>query len=277
MHINVLETKAVLFSFLSLFRDVSNSSILIRSDNITTVSYINHLGGVRSPEISKLICELYDFCLAREISIKASYLKGCLNVRADALSRRTRDHSYSIPPSLFSHLCSHFNIEPEIDLFATRHNTKLVDYYSYGADPEALGFDAFSQHWPHIIYAFPPIMLVGRFLAHFMSISNIEGLIIVPMWQSQPFFPTLLNLLTKQPVFFSVSHLEESAMVPPRLKRLLACVISSSSDDRKVFQQSLSLSCSDQSPQRHYYHTADTGEDLFLGFLDKKIVKASSL
>ena len=277
LHINILETKAVLFAFRSLFRDISNSSILIKSDNITTVCYINHLGGVKSPEISDLICELYDFCLSRKISIRASYLKGCLNVRADALSRRTRDHSYAIPLSLFSHLCDIFHINPEIDLFASRHNAKLDSYYSYGPDPQAIGFDAFSQDWPQIIYAFPPIMLVGKFLSYFMSFSNIEGLIIVPFWPAQPFYSVLLNLLIKVPVFFSASHLEESAVAPRQLRRLLACIISSSSERQKAFQQSLLENSSDQSHLRPSHHTADTGAALSIGSVKGKTVMALSL
>ena len=51
LHINVLETKAVLYSFLSFFREISNTSILIKSDNSTTVAYINHQGGVKNSNI----------------------------------------------------------------------------------------------------------------------------------------------------------------------------------------------------------------------------------
>ena len=277
LHINVLETKAVFLSFLSFFRDVSGISILIKSDNITTVSYINHLGGVRSPEVSELIIKLYDFCLEREISIKAAYLQGSLNVRADALSRRTRDHCYSLPSFLFSHFCSFFKLDPTIDLFASSHNAKLNCYYSYGPDPFALGFDAFSQDWPKVIYAFPPVMLVGRFLSYFMSFSMIEGLIIVPFWPAQPYFPDLLKLLINSPVFFPVAKLEGSALTPRPLRRIMACAISSSVVKQKAFLASLSASSSGLSTRKHCAPTAGTGKDMYLGAVENKLIFATPL
>ena len=60
LHINVLETKAVLFGLRSLFRDYPASSILVRSDNISTVSYINNFGG-RSSAIFEVVKDIYSF------------------------------------------------------------------------------------------------------------------------------------------------------------------------------------------------------------------------
>ena len=95
IHNNILETRSVLFSFQSLFKNIKNKSILIRSDNSNTVSYINNQGG-RSQIINDIIFELYDFCIFRNIRIEALFLAGKKNLCADALSRRPKDQSLSL-------------------------------------------------------------------------------------------------------------------------------------------------------------------------------------
>ena len=267
LHINVLEMKAVLFAFYSLFRNHSNVSILIKCDNTTAVSYINNYGGVRSPDITDLVVELYDFCLLRGISIKASYLEGRRNVRADALSRRSRDHCYSLPSHLFLHFCSHFNISPLIDLFASRENAKLNCYISDGPDPQAIGFDAFCTIWPNCIYAFPPVVLIDKFISCFKQLPDMEGLLIVPFWPGQPYFSTLLSIIIDIPVLFSASLLEGTAAAPKPLSKLLACVISSRVDKQKVFLEKLSQNCSDQWTQKHLQHTVVTSSTTTIGWL----------
>ena len=158
IHNNILETRAVLFSFQSLFKNLNNKSILIRSDNSNTVSYINNQGG-RSQIINDIIFELYDFCISRNFRIEAAFLAGKKNVRADALSRQPGEHSLSLKPNYFNLICRHFNIYPSIDLFASRINHKIPYFFSEGPDPLSSGINAFSLPWPDIIYAFPPIKI----------------------------------------------------------------------------------------------------------------------
>ena len=273
-HINVLETMAVVYAFQCFFRNVSHKSILIKSDNSTTVSYINHLGGVRSQAVSEFIKDLYNFCLERNLTIKASFLKGRLNVRADALSRRTRDHCYSLTPSLFSYFCDQFKLDLVIDLFASRHNNKLPDYFSNGPDPFAKGFDAFTLDWPDSVYAFPPVMLVGKFLSYFKHFNLNEGLVIVPFWPAQTFFPVLLTLIIKVPIIFSATLLEETTMAPRPMSLLMACPISCHQEKRKEFLRTLYPAYSDQSICQHSAPIYATGADFLLGASEGKLLRA---
>ena len=105
----MLETQAVLFSFQSLFKNIRNKSILIRSDNSNTVSYINNQGG-RSSVINKIIFDLYEFCIFRKIRFDALFIAGKKNERADALSRRPKDQVFSLNPDYFKFLCKTLNI-----------------------------------------------------------------------------------------------------------------------------------------------------------------------
>ena len=277
LHINVLESLAVLFAFQCFFREVRNVNVLIVSDNYTTVSYINHFGGVRSQAVSSVITDLYSFCQERNLVIKASFLKGRLNLRADALSRRVKDHGYSLPVSLFQHFCNHFCLDPEVDLFASRLNNKLPFYYSRGPDPSSSGFDAFSMDWPNSVYAFPPIMLVDKFLAYFMNHNISEGLVVVPYWPGQSFFPNLLKLISNTPILFSVSHLEGSAQTPRPLRFLLACHISSDPEKRKGYLRSLSQESSEVSISTPSALISEPGKSLSIGVVASKLLTATFL
>ena len=44
LHINKLELLAALFALKAFLKHVRNTSVLLKSDNVTTVAYINRLG-----------------------------------------------------------------------------------------------------------------------------------------------------------------------------------------------------------------------------------------
>ena len=276
-HINILETKAVILAFRSLFRNISNVSILIRSDNTTTVAYINNMGGVKSQKVTKLIIELYEFCIEKGFRIQATHLSGRLNVQADALSRRSRDHCYSLPSPLFSILCEKISFTPLIDLFASRINTKLKVYFSDGPDPFASGFDAFMLPWPGAVYAFPPIHLVNRFISSFMAQEIEFGLLICPFWPSQPYFSNILDMLIDIPFIISASQLEDASMLPNSVSRVMACSISTNCVLQMEFQRKLPAASSDLSRHLLYAHTFDAGSPLFVGALNNKYIYATFL
>ena len=50
-HINVLELLAVTYAFKCFRSVVVGQAVLVQSDNTTVVSYINHQGGTRSPQL----------------------------------------------------------------------------------------------------------------------------------------------------------------------------------------------------------------------------------
>jgi len=50
---------------------------------------------------------------------------------------------------------------PELDLFTTRHNNKLVEFVSPVPDPLVIAVDALSIPWDgHWVYAYPPTALM---------------------------------------------------------------------------------------------------------------------
>ena len=87
-------------------------------------------------------------------------------------------------------------------LFALKsfcHSMKNSDiniyrYVSWRPDPEAQFVDAFSCSWSQEqFYAFPPFTLILRCLKK-TKMEDGEGIIIVPVWPTQPWYPKLMSL-----------------------------------------------------------------------------------
>ena len=65
-HINILELITILYA-MKAFKDLHNQMILIRTDNTTSVAYINHQGGTVLKELSHIVEELWVLCLHQNV------------------------------------------------------------------------------------------------------------------------------------------------------------------------------------------------------------------
>ena len=204
----------------------------------------------------------------------AIHISGVRNTEADGLSRRHRDHSYSLPDSLFSFFCEAFDFSPSVDLFASRVNFKLPNYYSAGPDPFANNFDAFLCSWPDKVYAFPPINLVDQFLLRFLNLQIPLGILVCPFWPSQPYYPTLLGVLIDVPFLISASRLVDSDLLPSSLSQILVCFISSNCALQKAYQRTLQHAFSDRYTPRPSVHTFEAGSYFQIGVLNNKCIMA---
>ena len=122
--INWRELKAAQLA-LKTFKILKNITILILTDNTTSLSYINKQGGTRSLPLMELATEVWNWCLSRNINIQAQHISGINNTVADMESRRTFfKNQWQLLPTTFqaiNNLWGPFSI----DLFADR-TTKLL-------------------------------------------------------------------------------------------------------------------------------------------------------
>ena len=133
-HINCLETQAANLAVQTFAKTQSNIQILLLLDNTTAVAYINHLGGTVSPQASKLVKDLWIWCLRRGITLKAQHLPGKENVIADLESRVRRNRSdWTLNPVIFNRIQALAPVE--IDLFASRLSTQLPRFFSWRPVP----------------------------------------------------------------------------------------------------------------------------------------------
>ena len=172
-----------------------NSSILIRSDNTTTVNYLRNEGG-KFPHLTAVATQIIEYCMQHHINMEVEHIPGEENTTADLLSRKRYSHQdWRLNPTSFQHLCHWLNRKPSVDLFASRTNNQVPAYISRFPDPTAIATDAFQQNWSRfpLCYANPPFILLSRVIAKIRRDKATVAL-IAPVWRSAPWYPDLLRL-----------------------------------------------------------------------------------
>ncbi|XP_071985295.1 uncharacterized protein [Engystomops pustulosus] len=188
---NYRELRAVWEALRSNTAYLRNHHIHILSDNISTVSYLRRQGGTRSPVLSSLARTIFQWAEENILSISATHLKGSLNREADYLSRREiLPNEWCLNQEIFLHLTSVWGM-PQIDLFATRENSKCQQYFSLEAGESRDHMDAFSHRWSgSLMYAFPPIPLIARVLRKIL-LDGSRVILICPNWPKKKLVPTV--------------------------------------------------------------------------------------
>lgn len=202
LHINFLELKAVFFGLKCFCKDLRFCDILLRVDNTTAIAYINKKGGIRVPRLSELAKEIWTWCEERGLWIFASYIRSVDNSLADFESRRLEPETeYSLSDKAFNAIVDKFG-RPVIDLFATRANAKCKRYVSWKRDPGSFAIDAFTISWKsYFFYAFPPFSTILRVLEKIRA-DKARGILVVPHWPAQAWFPVFMSLLKSEPLYF---------------------------------------------------------------------------
>lgn len=199
-HINFLELKAALLGLQCFSQNLNNCEILLRVDNTTAVAYINKMGGIQFPHLNNITRDIWQWCESRNIWLYTSYINTKDNVEADIESRKV-NIEWELAHNAYSEIVSQFG-HPEIDLFASRINSKCNRFVSWKRDPEAVAIDAFTLNWKtYFFYAFPPFSLVLKCL-HKIKIDRATGILVFPYWPSQPWFPLIKSLLVKDMILF---------------------------------------------------------------------------
>lgn len=200
--INLLELKATYYAIRCFAHGYTNSRILLRIDNTTAISYVNRMGGVQFPKYNEIARAIWQYCESRNITLFASYIKSKDNVQADTESRKLDYHSeWELGSEFFKEIVKLFG-QPEIDLFATFRNSKCDRFVSWRPDPYAENIDAFTLCWSNLVfYAFPPFSMILRVLQK-ISMDKAAGVLVVPYWPNQPWFPLYLSLLVKPMLVF---------------------------------------------------------------------------
>ena len=182
-HINYLELLAVFLALKEFEQFLVGHHVLVRTDNTTTMSYINRQGGIKSLRLCSLAHRLLVWCDSRFLSLTACHVPGLQNSAADLLSRGPLRYSeWSLHPWVVGQIWRVFGV-PVADLFATEENTKSPLFFSLTGRP-TLGLDALAHKWPRgLLYAFPPLELIPQVLAR-VRVLGAELLLVAPAWGS---------------------------------------------------------------------------------------------
>lgn len=204
-HINYLEILAAFFGLKTFATNMRCCQILLRVDNTTAISYINRMGGVQFPHLTQVTKMLWQWCEVRQIHVFASYIRSCDNVVADAESRRNHpDIEWELSGDAFQNIVQNFG-KPDIDIFASRLNRKCNKYISWYRDPDAYCINAFTISWSNFyFYAFPPFSVILKTIRKIIN-DKATGILVVPQWPTQAWYPLFQQLLTSQPIILKPS------------------------------------------------------------------------
>ena len=213
---------------------VTKTHVKILSDNTTTVHAISKMGTSHSKICNQVAYEIWDLAISKAIWISATHLLGKYNIETDEESRKEDTQlEWKLSEHGFIKLCSALSFKPEIDLFASRLNYQLKPFVSYRPDPETMAVNSFLMNWRDWkFYAFPPFSIVSKTLQK-VYFDNAEGILIVPDWPNQPWFPLITQMQISKPFILPPSKdllylPNKTKEIHPMYKKLqlLACHIS---------------------------------------------------
>ncbi|CAG2203201.1 unnamed protein product [Mytilus edulis] len=283
-HINVLEMKAVLFALNHFQMSLKNQSVILATDNTTVVAYLKNQGGTHSPSLYQIARDILLLCFQLQVHLVVRHIAGHLNILADTLSRSLApvNTEWELLQVVFKAVTLHWG-SPQIDLFATSLNHKLLTFVSPVPDPKSFAVDAMSLSWKGMFgYAFPPFRFLSPVLQKIAG-ENCKIIVIAPAWPKQSWFPDLLRLSCACPLVLPLrpdllSQIKGKVLYQnPEKLHLHAWLLSGLASEREVFlkeQPSISQSLS-ETPLA--LSMMQNGQSSQIGVVSGKLILSKSL
>ncbi len=145
--------------------------MLVRSDSMTVVAYINRQGGLTSNRLFEMVRHPLEWAHLNLRSLRAAHVPGVLNEGADMLSRsNVPSDEWMLHPQNVQEIWEIF-CKAEVDLFASIDFSYCQTYFFKSKD-------ALAHEWPNHLYAFPPIALIPQVIRQ-VSENRHRGLLVV--------------------------------------------------------------------------------------------------
>ena len=162
-------------------------------------------GGARSHTLMQMTIRLLKWCNSKAITLVPVHLPGVHNIQADSLSRvsQTLTTEWTMAMESLRLVFAKWG-EPQIDLFATFANRRLVKFVSPYPDPRVEWTDAMSMPWGDkergLLYAFPPFKMVPQALQKIAQSPGVEVILIAQLQPAASWFPELMDLSQEDPI-----------------------------------------------------------------------------
>ena len=278
LHINSLELKAIHHGLKSFFKKSTDVHILVQTDNTVAAYYVNNYGGVKSRKCHEIARDIWTWASERKIFLSAAYLPGSENVLADKASRVFDENTeWELNKEKFDFILGKFG-PFSIDLFASRLNAKTSIYCSWKPDPGAKHIDAFSVSWDNYknFYAFPPFSLVMKCLLK-ICMDNVSGILIVPLWPTQSWFPKLMRMLTDVPLLLPKDVIQLPFKKGQNHKlhqslRLLVCPVSGNVSEAEGFLKNPLILCLRPGEDPPHFSMKFICESGFISVIKRKLI-----
>jgi hypothetical protein len=201
------------------------TSILWRIDNTAALSHIQKEGGLKGRTLLEWAEKILLLAHQRHLRLLPAFIPSEENLQADAALRFQSIPDWHLSLEVF-HQISALRGLPLIDLFASRHSTQMIRFFSWNAadSPE----DALSQKWDFdLAFLFPPLPLLRRVVRK-LETSRGTFLLVTPYWDAQMWFASLqaLHVLDVRRLPFSDDLIVNltTGKPPPNLERLFLVV-----------------------------------------------------
>ena len=203
-HINVLEMQAVIYAVRDFLPHLRYRVVRLMCDNAVTVAYIKNEGGTRSHTLMQMTIRLLKWCDSKAITLVPVHLPGVRNIQVDSLSRvgQTLTTEWTMAMESLRPVFAKWG-EPQIDMFATFANRRLVKFVSPYLDPRAEWTDAMSMPWDKergLLYVFPPFKMVPQVLQKIAQSPELQVILIALLQPTASWFPELMDLTQEDPV-----------------------------------------------------------------------------
>ncbi len=125
-----LEMLAVFFALKAFLLALKGHHVLVRSDSMTVVAYINRQGGLRSHSLDRIACRLLFWSQKELLSLRAFHVPGRFNLGTYMLSRaNVASAEWVLHLQTVKKIWSVFG-KAEFDLFASEDNSHCPTYFS---------------------------------------------------------------------------------------------------------------------------------------------------
>ncbi len=132
LHINCLEKLVVCLGLHTFLPDLRGHHVLVHLDSMTVVSYINCQGGLFSRHLFILAERLLRWAQVNLCSLRATHVRGKLNLGADMLSRsNVPSDEWTLHPQTVQEIWGIFS-RPEVELFASEHSLSNLFFEGHG-------------------------------------------------------------------------------------------------------------------------------------------------
>ena len=161
-------------------------------------------GGTRSHTLMQMTIRLLKWCDSKAITLVPVHLPGVRNIQADSLSRvgQTLTTEWTMAMESLRPVFAKWG-EPQIDMFATFANRRLVKFVSPYPDPRAEWTDAMSMPWDKergLLYVFPPFKMVPQVLQKIAQSPGLQVILIALLQPAASWFPELMDLTQEDTV-----------------------------------------------------------------------------
>jgi ribonuclease HI len=160
-------------------------SVLIRSDNATTVADINRKTATET--LAPHLLQLLTIARQMQVQLQSVHVAGVRNEEADRLSRIGTRREYYLKPEYFQRVTEALQFQPELDAFAA------TPYLPSEVTVEHLA-DALRCPWTgKRLLILPPPCLVTRAVSKAHR-EKVQAIMILPAWKGQPWEASLREI-----------------------------------------------------------------------------------